>query len=63
MFYLIAGVLLALWLVGMLTAYTFGGFIHILLAVALIALVFRIVSGPRQHVVLGAALKPPFERA
>ncbi len=46
MFYFIAAVLFVLWLTGMLAAYTMGGFIHILLAVAIIFVLFRIISGP-----------------
>jgi hypothetical protein len=35
--------LLVLWLVGMVTSYTMGGYIHILLALAIIVLVIRLV--------------------
>lgn len=37
--------LLALWLVGLVSSYTMGGFIHILLVVAVIILIFRLVTG------------------
>jgi hypothetical protein len=40
-------VLLVLWLLGVVTSTTFGGFIHVLLVVALIVLVLRLVSGRR----------------
>jgi hypothetical protein len=40
-------ILLVLWLLGMVSSYTFGGFIHILLVLALVALVFQLVSGRR----------------
>jgi hypothetical protein len=40
-------VLLVLWLIGVVSSYTFGGFIHILLVLAVIALVFQIVTGRR----------------
>lgn len=40
--------LLILWAVGMLTAYTLGGLIHILLVVALIVIVMRVVQGRRS---------------
>ena len=40
-------VLLALWLLGMVSAYTMGGFIHILLALAVIALAIQLVGGRR----------------
>jgi hypothetical protein len=40
-------ILLVLWLLGFATSYTMGGFIHILLVLALIVLVFRLVQGRR----------------
>ena len=40
-------VLLVLWLLGMVSAYTLGGFIHILLVLAVITLIFNLVSGRR----------------
>lgn len=40
-------VLLILWLLGLVTSYTLGGFIHILLVMALIVLLVRIVQGRR----------------
>ncbi len=40
-------ILLVLWLLGMITSYTMGGFIHILLVVAVIILIVRLVSGRR----------------
>jgi len=40
-------VLLVLWLLGLVTSYTAGGLIHILLAVALIVLVVRLLQGRR----------------
>ena len=40
-------ILLVLWLLGLVTSYTMGGFIHILLVVAVIVLIFRLVSGRR----------------
>jgi len=47
MLWTIAVVLLVLWLLGMVTAYTVGGFIHILLVLALISVVIQLVSGRR----------------
>ena len=38
-------ILLVLWLVGMVSAYTLGGFIHILLVVALVVMLIRIIQG------------------
>ena len=40
-------ILLVLWLVGMVNSYTLGGFIHLLLLLALVVLVFRLISGRR----------------
>ncbi len=40
-------ILLVLWLVGLLTSYTMGGFLHILLIIAAIVLVVRLVQGRR----------------
>ena len=47
MLWTILVILLVLWLLGMVTSYTMGGFIHILLVVAVIILVVRLVSGRR----------------
>jgi hypothetical protein len=41
-------VLLILWLLGLVTSYTLGGFIHILLVLAVIVLVFQLISGRRS---------------
>lgn len=40
-------ILLVLWLLGLVTSYTVGGFIHILLVLAVIVLVIRLVQGRR----------------
>ena len=40
-------VLLILWLLGMATSYTLGGFIHILLVLAIIVVLIRIIQGRR----------------
>jgi Family of unknown function (DUF5670) len=40
-------ILLILWLVGVVSSYTVGGFIHLLLVLALIVLVINLVSGRR----------------
>ena len=47
MLYTIAVVLLILWLLGLVTSYTLGGFIHVLLVVALVMIVLNLVSGRR----------------
>jgi len=43
-------ILLVLWLVGVVSSYTLGGFIHLLLVLALVALVFQLLSGRRAVV-------------
>jgi hypothetical protein len=43
-------VLLVLWLLGVVSSYTMGGFIHILLVLAVIALVFQLIIGRRAAV-------------
>jgi hypothetical protein len=43
----IAILLVVLWLLGFLTSTTFGGLIHLLLVIAVIAIVFRLISGRR----------------
>jgi Family of unknown function (DUF5670) len=40
-------ILLVLWLLGMVSSYTLGGFVHILLVLALVALVIQLISGRR----------------
>ena len=45
MLYTIAVVLIILWLLGLVTAYTLGGFIHILLVIAIVMILLRVISG------------------
>lgn len=45
MLYTIAVILVILWLVGLITSYTIGGFIHLLLVIAIILILVRIISG------------------
>lgn len=40
-------ILLVLWLVGLVSSYTMGGFIHLLLVVALVVLILNLVTGRR----------------
>jgi hypothetical protein len=40
-------VLLALWLLGLVTSYTLGGLVHILLVVAIVILLIRLIQGRR----------------
>lgn len=41
----IAVILLVLWLVGLVSSYTMGGFIHILLVIAIVVILLRVVRG------------------
>jgi len=45
MLYTIAVVLIILWLLGIVTSYTMGGFIHILIVIAIVVVLLRIISG------------------
>ena len=45
MLWTIAVLLLILWLLGMVSSYTLGGFIHILLVVAIIVVLIRVIQG------------------
>ncbi len=47
MLYTIAVVLVVLWLLGLVSSYTLGGFIHILLVLAVIAIVVQLLQGRR----------------
>ena len=47
MLYTIAVILLILWLLGLVTSYTMGGVIHVLLVVAIVMVLFRLIQGPR----------------
>jgi hypothetical protein len=43
----LAIVLLVLWLLGLVTSYTIGGFIHLLLVVAIVVILIRVIQGRR----------------
>lgn len=43
----IAIILLVLWLLGMVSSYTLGGFIHVLLVIAVVVVLIRVISGRR----------------
>jgi hypothetical protein len=43
----IAAILIILWLVGLISSYTMGGFIHILLVVAIVVILLRLIRGRR----------------
>jgi uncharacterized membrane protein YtjA (UPF0391 family) len=48
MLYTIAVILLVLWLLGLVTSATMGGFIHILLVVAVVMVLVNLISGRRR---------------
>ena len=45
MLYTIAVVLIILWLLGLVTAVTMGGFIHVLLVIAIVVVLLRVIGG------------------
>ncbi|HRH55925.1 MAG TPA: lmo0937 family membrane protein [Candidatus Paceibacterota bacterium] len=45
MLYTIAAILLVLWLLGVVTSYTLGGFVHLLLVIAIIVMLIRLIQG------------------
>ena len=45
MLWTIAVILVILWLLGLVTAYTMGGFIHVLLVIAIIVVLIRVIQG------------------
>jgi hypothetical protein len=47
MLWTVAVVLVILWVLGLVTAHTMGGFIHLLLVLAIIAVLFRVITGRR----------------
>lgn len=47
MLYTIAVVLIVLWLLGLVSAYTMGGLIHVLLVIAIVVVLLRVISGRR----------------
>ncbi len=47
MLYTIAVVLIILWLLGLVTSFTMGGLIHILLVIAIVVVLLRVISGKR----------------
>jgi uncharacterized membrane protein YtjA (UPF0391 family) len=50
MLYTIAVVLLILWLLGLVSSYTIGGFIHILLVVAVVLILVNLITGRKRLV-------------
>jgi len=47
MLWTIFGILLVLWMLGLVSGYTIGGFIHILLVIAVVVVLIRIIQGRR----------------
>jgi hypothetical protein len=47
MLWTIFTILVVLWLLGMVTSYTMGGFIHILLVLAIVTVLIRVIQGRR----------------
>jgi len=47
MLWTIAVVLIVLWALGLITAYTMGGFVHLLLVLAIIVVLIRVIQGRR----------------
>jgi len=45
MLYTIAIILVVLWLLGLVSSYTIGGFIHVLLVIAVILILVRLITG------------------
>jgi hypothetical protein len=48
MLWTIFAILLILWLLGLVTSYTLGGMIHILLVLAVVVLIFQLIQGRRS---------------
>lgn len=47
MLYTIAVILVVLWLLGLVSSYTMGGFIHVLLVIAIVVVLLRVIQGRR----------------
>jgi hypothetical protein len=47
MLWTIAVILIVLWLLGLVSSYTMGGFIHLLLVIAIVVVLLRIIQGRR----------------
>lgn len=47
MLYTVAVVLLILWALGLVSSFTMGGFIHVLLVIAVVVVLLRVISGRR----------------
>jgi hypothetical protein len=47
MLFTIAAILIILWVLGLITSFTLGGFIHVLLVIAIIVVLVRVIQGRR----------------
>ncbi len=47
MFWTIAAILIILWVLGLVSSYTMGGLIHVLLVIAIVVVLIRVISGRR----------------
>ena len=47
MLWTIAAILMVLWLLGLVSSYTMGGFIHLLLVIAIVVVLVRVIQGRR----------------
>jgi len=47
MFWTIAAILIILWVLGLVSSYTMGGFIHVLLVISIVVVLIRVISGRR----------------
>lgn len=47
MLWTVAVILLVMWALGMVSGYTMGGFVHVLVVIAIIAVLIRLISGRR----------------
>jgi hypothetical protein len=47
MLYTIAVILVVLWILGLVSSYTMGGFIHVLLLIAVVVIVIQVIQGRR----------------
>ncbi|MEP7147169.1 MAG: lmo0937 family membrane protein [bacterium] len=45
MLYTIVAILVVLWILGMVTSYTLGGFIHVLLVIAIVVVIIQVIQG------------------
>ena len=48
MLYTIAVILVVLWLLGLVSSYTMGGFIHVLLVIAVIVIILQVINGRKK---------------